>query len=130
MSGKQYLSSSYSTLFNGMSGKQYLSSSYSTLFNGMSGKQAIDDSLNCTSDIIDEDCDQDDGRYRFDSWLKALRGTYSYVCEGSGYSRLRKLLRAIPCWSLEDFIFCCEEQLGLTHIQNLLYTEFSEIECR
>ncbi|GFR31044.1 uncharacterized protein TNCT_477381 [Trichonephila clavata] len=92
--------------------------------------RAIDDSLNCTSDIIDEDCDKEDGRDRFDSWLRALRGTYSYVCEGSGHNRLRKLLRSIPCWSLEDFIFCCEEQLGLTHIQNLLYTEFSEFECR
>ncbi|GBL86711.1 hypothetical protein AVEN_154122-1, partial [Araneus ventricosus] len=50
---------------------------------------AIEDSLNCTEDIIDGDCSKTVGRVRFDSWLKALRGAYSYVCQGKEHKPLK-----------------------------------------
>ncbi|XP_035233022.1 uncharacterized protein LOC118204839 [Stegodyphus dumicola] len=43
---------------------------------------ALEDSLNCTSDIIDSDCTKDNGKETFDSWLRALKGAYNYVCQG------------------------------------------------
>ncbi|GFT47081.1 hypothetical protein NPIL_351051, partial [Nephila pilipes] len=91
---------------------------------------AIDDSLNCTTDVIDEDCTFDEADGRIDLIHKSSTGCLQLrLQKGPGHNRLKTLLRAIPCWSLEDFIFCCEEQLGLTHIQNLLYTEISRFEC-
>ncbi|GBO06475.1 hypothetical protein AVEN_130196-1, partial [Araneus ventricosus] len=40
------------------------------------------------------------------------------------------LLQSTPCWSLEDFVFCSEEHLKLTHVRDLLHTEINAVECR
>jgi len=47
-------------------------------------KRSIDDALNCTSDIIDEDCSVEDGKNRFDKWNMALVSTYHELCNNAG----------------------------------------------
>ncbi|XP_055940288.1 uncharacterized protein LOC129969659 [Argiope bruennichi] len=90
---------------------------------------AIEDSLNCTEDIIDGDCSRSDGRYRFDSWLKALRGAYRYVCRGKDHDSIKMLLQSTSCWSLEDFVLCIEDHMDLKHVRDLLHTEINAVEC-
>ncbi|GIY59062.1 uncharacterized protein CDAR_275651 [Caerostris darwini] len=91
---------------------------------------ALDDSLNCTTDIIESDCESDDGRGRFEAWVRALRGAYAHLCRGTQHPRFKKLLQAIPCWSLEDFVLCWTEDLKMTHVQDLLHTEINAMECK
>ena len=42
--------------------------------------RSIDDALQCSSDIIDNDCGMKEGRDKFDSWLRGLRAVYYSLC--------------------------------------------------
>ncbi|XP_076334078.1 uncharacterized protein LOC143238055 isoform X2 [Tachypleus tridentatus] len=90
---------------------------------------SLDDSLLCTTDIIDTDCSLADGREVFDSWTRALRSAYDSVCVGSN-DRLRDLLSNIQCWNVNTFIACTTEKVNLSHIRNLLHTPLDKAECR
>ncbi|XP_013777590.1 uncharacterized protein LOC106462232 [Limulus polyphemus] len=89
---------------------------------------SLDDSLLCTTDIIDTDCSLAEGRESFDSWTRALRSAYDSVCVGSN-DRLRDLLSNIQCWNVNTFIACTTEKANLSHIRDLLHTSIDKVEC-
>jgi hypothetical protein len=65
--------------------------------------RSIDDALNCTSDIIDEDCSREQGKIRFDKWNMALVNTYYELCDYQGEDD-KILLRGIPLKTLVLFL--------------------------
>lgn len=89
---------------------------------------AIDDALNCTSDIIDEDCTEDNGRSAFDSWMVAIRAAYRFLCGGQ-HENLRDIFQGIQCWNINHFLNCTEKRSAIGHIGDLLKSPFVEEEC-
>ncbi|XP_068233658.1 uncharacterized protein [Palaemon carinicauda] len=89
----------------------------------------LDDALNCTADIIDTDCSEEEGRVRFDNWLQGLRGAYGRLCLRGDYELLNNLLTSTNCWNFKTFVKCVEKKANLTHIADLLTTELDQTEC-
>ncbi|XP_066967366.1 uncharacterized protein [Macrobrachium rosenbergii] len=91
--------------------------------------RGLDDALNCTADIIDSDCNEQDGRMRFDNWLQGLRGAYGRLCQRGNYDLMDNLLTSNNCWNFKTFIKCVEKKANLTHIADLLTAELDQTEC-
>ncbi|XP_015908529.1 uncharacterized protein [Parasteatoda tepidariorum] len=89
---------------------------------------SIEDSIHCASDVIDEDCSDEEGRGRFDTWLLSLRATYNFVCQGD-HSNLKGVLQGINCWNVEDFVLCTMEQADIQHVRDFLNKKMDEHEC-
>ncbi|KAG8195538.1 hypothetical protein JTE90_019526 [Oedothorax gibbosus] len=91
---------------------------------------SVDDSLNCTADIIETECSDANEVRSFEAWLKSLRATHSYMCAGYDHKVLATLLRGIECWNIEDFLFCVEGSLRVTHVRDLLHAPINGEVCR
>ncbi|KAK7862933.1 hypothetical protein R5R35_004892 [Gryllus longicercus] len=80
---------------------------------------AIDGGLKCARDIIDGDCDVDDGRDHFDLWMNGLEKMYKSLCS-SNMQLLKVLLESSHCWNSGLFIKCLEEEKNILHIVDFL----------
>lgn len=93
---------------------------------------SIDDALNCTSDIIDEDCSEEQGKNRFDKWNMALVNTYYELCDYNGKDDkilLRAILYTVHCWNATHFVECMQTNTQFTSIGNLMHIDINKNEC-
>lgn len=91
---------------------------------------AWNDSLSCTSDFIDDGCQESDGRLKFDHWNAALRKTFEYVCSDEDLQILRNLFHSNRCFNVSAFFYCVETTAKLKNIEDLLSTSLDLNECR
>jgi len=94
--------------------------------------ELLDDSLQCSADIIDNDCSKINGTDKFDSWYKGLRAVYSYMCHPMTNNGTKERLHKIKyssCWSKESFIKCVGNMLNIHHVVDMLKTSYDYKEC-
>ncbi|GAB6026234.1 hypothetical protein CHUAL_012443 [Chamberlinius hualienensis] len=90
---------------------------------------AWNDSLDCTSDIIDTECDEKDGRIKFDHWHSALSKTWQFVCYENPQI-LKDVFSSAQCFNVSAFLYCIETTSGVNSSQSLLSTDLDVNECR
>jgi len=90
---------------------------------------AWNDSLSCTSDIIDDGCQIADGRLKFDHWNEALRKTFEFVCK-EDLRVLQDLFHSIRCFNISAFFNCVEKTANLKTVQDLMATNLDITECK
>lgn len=90
---------------------------------------AWNDSLSCTSDVIDEGCQESDGRLQFDHWNAALRKTFEFVCNDADLQLLKNVFHSIRCFNMSAFLHCIEKTAHLQSVQDLLATRLDPSEC-
>uniref|UniRef100_A0A1B6CGQ6 Protein TsetseEP domain-containing protein n=1 Tax=Clastoptera arizonana TaxID=38151 RepID=A0A1B6CGQ6_9HEMI len=88
----------------------------------------LSDALNCSSEIVDEDCSLDSGIATFDSWLGGLKAVYSNLCD-SNNKAFKALMSTRNCWDGLLFVKCLENKTGISHVVDMLHVLLDQNEC-